>query len=298
MAQPIIGKAEFKRTADGQILLIVDPDSTWEVLKIQMPGSPSNNIMTITTDNRIVLNNNRFLLLGGQLGLGGNGTLGGVYARNLQGNTTASLFASGELTAGGVGQAGKVCVTNASGGNTILLDGSAADLFLGGANQSGTVVLRNATGMDSIRLEGQTGDINLLNADCAEDFDILESEEIDPGTVMVINDDGQLQPSKDEYDKRVAGVLSGAGDYRPGIVLDKKPSRQKRRPLALVGKVYCKVDAQYSAIMVGDLLTTSPTPGHAMKARDPFKAFGAVIGKALRALKEGHGLIPILVALQ
>jgi hypothetical protein len=58
------------------------------------------------------------------------------------------------------------------------------------------------------------------------------------------------------------------------------------------------VDAQYGAIEVGDLLTTSSTPGHAMKTCDPLKAFGAVIGKALRPLTEGQGLIPILIALQ
>jgi hypothetical protein len=69
-------------------------------------------------------------------------------------------------------------------------------------------------------------------------------------------------------------------------------------PIALMGKVYCKVDATYGAIDVGDLLTTSPTLGHAMKADDPMKAFGSVIGKALRPLKEGQELIPILIALQ
>lgn len=65
-----------------------------------------------------------------------------------------------------------------------------------------------------------------------------------------------------------------------------------------MGKVYCKVDAQFSPIEVGDLLTTSFTAGHAMKAYDPIKAFGAVIGKALRPLEGGKGLIPILIALQ
>jgi len=45
-------------------------------------------------------------------------------------------------------------------------------------------------------------------------------------------------------------------------------------------------------------LTTSPTVGHAMKARDQSRAFGCVIGKALRSLETGQGLIPILVALQ
>jgi hypothetical protein len=35
-----------------------------------------------------------------------------------------------------------------------------------------------------------------------------------------------------------------------------------------------------------------------MKASDQLKAFGAVIGKALRPLTAGQGLIPIVVALQ
>jgi hypothetical protein len=35
-----------------------------------------------------------------------------------------------------------------------------------------------------------------------------------------------------------------------------------------------------------------------MKAEDPLKAFGAVIGKALRSVGKGQVLIPILVALQ
>ena len=65
-----------------------------------------------------------------------------------------------------------------------------------------------------------------------------------------------------------------------------------------MGKVYCKVDAEPSPLEVGDLLTTSTTPGHAMKADDPTRAFGAIIGKALLPLKSGRGLIPILIALQ
>jgi hypothetical protein len=64
-----------------------------------------------------------------------------------------------------------------------------------------------------------------------------------------------------------------------------------------MGKVCCKVDATNCPIEIGSLLTSS-TKGYAMKADDHFKAFGAVIGKALQPLKEGQGIIPILVALQ
>jgi hypothetical protein len=115
---------------------------------------------------------------------------------------------------------------------------------------------------------------------------------------MVLDDQSNLQESCRPYDKRVAGVISGAGNYKPGLVLDKQQSESDRKPIALLGKVFCKVDARFGPIQVGDLLTTSPTVGHAMRVDDPFKAFGAVIGKALRPLANGQGLVPILIALQ
>lgn len=143
-----------------------------------------------------------------------------------------------------------------------------------------------------------SGDVILTGADCAEDFDIAGAHTPEPGTVLVIDEGGALRESRQAYDKKVAGVVSGAGEYRHGLVLDKRSSQEGRIPVALVGKVYCKVDAHYSPIEVGDLLTTSQTPGHAMKAGEPARAFGAVIGKALAGLEAGQGLIPILIALQ
>ena len=134
--------------------------------------------------------------------------------------------------------------------------------------------------------------------DVAEGFSTREDEIIEPGTVVVLNQHGLVRAGDEAYDKRVAGVVSGAGAYRPAIVLAKQRSEPSRLPVALVGKVCCKVDAQYSPIEVGDLLTTSPTSGHAMKAVDPLKAFGSVIGKALRPMDAGQGMIPILIALQ
>lgn len=142
------------------------------------------------------------------------------------------------------------------------------------------------------------GDIFLPGADCAEQFEVVEPELAEPGTVLVIDDAGSLRRSQMAYDRKVAGVVSGAGDFRPGIVLDKHQCQESRRPVALVGKVFCKVDAAYGAVAVGDLLTTSTTPGHAMRAGDPMRAFGAVVGKALGNLRTGQGLVPILVCLQ
>ncbi len=143
---------------------------------------------------------------------------------------------------------------------------------------------------------GVQGDIILANADFAEDFTVTEQTE--PGEVMVLTEDGTLTQSTKVYDKKVVGVLSGAGNYKPGIILDKQNNDANRKPIAMMGKVFCKVDADASPIETGDMLTTSNIPGYAMKAIDPLKAFGAVIGKALASLSEGRGLIPILVTLQ
>ncbi|MCU1453215.1 MAG: hypothetical protein JWN46_1361, partial [Acidimicrobiales bacterium] len=71
-----------------------------------------------------------------------------------------------------------------------------------------------------------------------------------------------------------------------------------RVPVALMGKVFCKVDASYGPVRVGDLLVTSPTQGHAMVGRDHQRRSGAMIGKAMANLDEGQALVPILVALQ
>jgi hypothetical protein len=153
------------------------------------------------------------------------------------------------------------------------------------------------------RFEGDvevTGDIRLANADCAEDFDVISAPEVCAGSVLVLGTAGVLEPCTSAYDRRVVGVVSGAGSYRPAVILDRlaaEPSGS-RKPIALVGKVFCAVDAAYGPVAVGDLLTTSPTPGHAMRALDPGRAFGAVLGKALADAPTGTALIPILVTLQ
>jgi hypothetical protein len=142
-----------------------------------------------------------------------------------------------------------------------------------------------------------TGDVVLTGADIAEDFDALDLGDAEPGTVMVISDDGALRPSATPYDPAVAGVVSAAGDFSPGVVLDRGATNDRPRvTLALVGKVCCWADAAGGPIRPGDLLTTSATAGHAMRA-EPGRAAGAMLGKALGPLPRGRGLVPILVAL-
>lgn len=144
-----------------------------------------------------------------------------------------------------------------------------------------------------------TGDISFPGADCAEHFAIEDDVDAEPGTVMALSSCGLLVPARRAYERKVIGVIAGAGSFRPGILLDnQRQSSGRRQPVALVGKVFCKADASYGPIEVGDLLTTSDTIGHAMRASDPGRAFGAVIGKALGSLADGIGLVPAVVALQ
>jgi hypothetical protein len=166
---------------------------------------------------------------------------------------------------------------------------------------TGSITSKDFTVSGDIAANGNInvkGDVFLTGADCAEQFDLRDDQVAEPGTVMAIDETGGLRASSKAYDRAVAGVVSGAGEFRPGIVLDQRSDAQGRAAIALVGKVYCKVDADVAPIGVGDLLTTSDRPGYAMKLADPLRGFGAAIGKALKPMASGQGLLPILVALQ
>ena len=136
-------------------------------------------------------------------------------------------------------------------------------------------------------------------ADLAEPFQMKE-EELETGSVVVIDSEhpGRLKRSRGAYDRRVAGIISGANGIDPGIALHQEGVVEGGKNVALSGRVYAQADASAGAIEPGDLLTTSDNPGHAMKAVDHARAQGAVIGKAMSALPEGTGMVLVLVSLQ
>ncbi len=174
---------------------------------------------------------------------------------------------------------------NTAGGNGVYGSSSGnAGCFDGNVQVNGNVTI--------------SGDLFLPGADCAENFDVAANQTLPPGTLVALDERGALRCSDRPYDRTVAGVIAGAGTHRPGIILDQQPSTSPRAALSLIGKAYCYADATQAPILVGDLLTSSATPGHVMKAQDPTRSFGAVVGKALRPLSAGTGLIPILIALQ
>ncbi len=135
--------------------------------------------------------------------------------------------------------------------------------------------------------------------DLAEPFPTME-EHVERGSVMVIDPDhpGQLKLSTRAYDARVAGVISGGNGLNPGISLHQEGVMEAGQNVALSGRVYVNADASYGAIRPGDLLTTSDTPGHAMRVSDHAQAQGAILGKAMGSLAEGKGLVLVLVTLQ
>ncbi len=250
------------------------------------------------------------------LHIGAKGNEGDIRVKDGKGRSVFHFDGNhANLYVGAKGNEGDIRVKDGKGRNVFRFDGNSALLEVGsgGARGSGEVAgnageinVYNGKGAVVITLDGRDGSIFATGGvfsgggDCAEEFDVAGTEEIDPGAVLVIDDESRLRPCEAEYDKKVAGVVSGANGLNPGMVLGKNGAcnDNDRLPIALNGKVYCKVDAGYSPIQTGDLLTTSPTVGHAMRADDPLKAFGAVIGKALSPLKEGRGMVPILVALQ
>jgi hypothetical protein len=142
--------------------------------------------------------------------------------------------------------------------------------------------------------------LEIMGADLAESFEV-GSAAAKPGLVVSIDPrhEGGLVVSDRPYDRRVAGVISGAGGIEPGVVMGRSiPFSRDAHPVALSGRVYCWVDTSNGPVQAGDLLTTSSVPGHAMKVTDHAKAQGAIIGKAMGELASGSELVLVLVALQ
>ena len=138
-------------------------------------------------------------------------------------------------------------------------------------------------------------------SDLAEHFNVTGDATLEPGSVVCIDpaNAGALMLSHESYDRKVAGIVSGAGDLGTGMTMSQEGHEMNGScPVALTGRVYVKADAMSGPIAPGDLLTTSSTPGHAMAVKDYTQAQGAIIGKAMTALDSGTGLVLVLVSLQ
>ena len=203
------------------------------------------------------------------------------------------------------GESGRIILANETGGESAYL--------LGGVNDGGALYLRNGSGSSTIELYGDylgTGDGRIVTeelqitggSDLSEQFDISSaSNPLQPGMVVSIDAErpGKLVVSQEAYDTKVAGIISGARGIKPGMMMGQKGTPADGfYPVALTGRVYCRADASKVPIQPGDLLTTSDTPGYAMKVTDYSQAQGAILGKAMTSLETGKGLVLVLVSLQ
>ena len=201
----------------------------------------------------------------GQSNTSGDGIAG--FATNGDGvsGTSTNGGAGVRGTANGANHEGVVGQSNTSGdgiaGFAANGDGVSGTSTNGGAGVRGTsasaghigVVGQNIAGgfaggfFGDVQINGNlqmTGDILLSGADCAERFDLRPLEQADPGSVMIVDETGGVRICDIAYDQKVVGVVSGAGTFRPGIVLDQTAQDAGRTTIALVGKVWCKVDAK------------------------------------------------------
>jgi len=200
-----------------------------------------------------------------------------------------------EGSAGG----GVIYLYNNAGINTIEIDAEESD-------SASAIRLKNSSGVTQITLDPQrTGGGRVITpvlqitggADLSEQFDI--SGDVKPGMVVSIdpNAEGKLIVSHEAYDKKVAGIISGANGVLPGMLMGQHGSEADgAHPVALSGRVYSFADQSAGTIKAGDLLTASSVPGHCMKVTDHVKAQGAIIGKAMGKVK--NGMVLVLVNLQ
>jgi hypothetical protein len=175
--------------------------------------------------------------------------------------------------------------------------GTPKGVLLVSEQNAGQVAVFNTAGNPRFILDGNAG---LLSApgDVAERFP--SAAQLEPGSVVAIDPSaaGAVIAASRPYDRRVAGVVSGANDYRPGITLRADDSVKNAVPVTLTGTVYCLASNVNGAIHAGDLLTTSAVTGHAMRVSDIDAAHGAIVGKALEDLRGDRGLVMILASLQ
>jgi len=169
----------------------------------------------------------------------------------------------------------------------------------GGGPDAMTILPNGTTRVQVLQITG--------GADLAEHLNVTDSKlsdefNIAPGMVVSIDPTGnrKFKLADEPYDRKRVGIISGGNGVKSGLVLRQEgnPEADGDQPVALTGQVWCYADASFGAIEPGDLLTTSSTPGHAMKVADFDRARFAVLGQALTGLKEGRGWVQVLVGKQ
>jgi collagen triple helix repeat protein len=196
------------------------------------------------------------------------------------------------------------------GGSVVLFTstGTPVLLFSSGPKGNSFAKFKNHEGKDAAFIGCDNGgngrvDINGTKVlDYAEAFELAARQGVGPGTVMaVVGTGGRIAPSESPFERRVVGVISGAGGLQPGSVIGSREDGSNDLPVAVSGQVAVRVCLEGGPIEPGDLLVASSRPGVAMRAVDPSRAVGAVVGKALEAFGSSQGkegLVRMMVMLR
>ncbi len=267
-------------------------------------GAPNTN-MAATTQTLLAITAD------GNMGVGVSSPLAGLHVRGkslLVDNTSG--FGDVTLTATTSAIGGLIELRNNTNIRTVAM--RAGD----GSGISGELIFYNNTGtVSSLELDGDyaaTGRSRIIvdelqikgGADFAEYFDVATTATVKPEPGMLVSIDeenaGKLIISNTAYDKKVAGVISGANGIKPGMLMGHKGTIANGEfPVAITGRVYVQAETLSNAILPGDLLTTSAIAGHAMKAANTKKSAGAIIGKAMSKLEKGSkGMVLVLLGIQ
>lgn len=170
-----------------------------------------------------------------------------------------------------------------------------------GTEVSRISLITNYNGSQDARIITDELEIN-GGSDLAELFEINNGkDQIKPGLLVSLDPDspGQLRISESAYDRNIAGVISGANGVKPGILMGQEGTLANGGDLVTIsGRTYVQCNTLGGPIKIGDLLTSSPVPGEAMKAGKRRKSRGAVIGKAMSNLDQGSQFVLVLVNLQ
>jgi Collagen triple helix repeat (20 copies) len=228
----------------------------------------------------------------------------GVYGTSQSG---AGVAGSGQSSFGvqatgnaaGLSGAALDVIANHSAGIAILANATSTDATAVFANGNGAGVILKGFGpggATEFQVDA-SGDVYAHGAFHPNGVDYSDqlpaTTNIGPGDVVVIGADGLLHRSSHRASRKVAGVFS----TQPGVVGQRDDERRTTIPVALAGMIPVKVTNENGDIQPGDLLVSSSTPGHAMRAsQNP--ASGTVIGKAMEALRASSGEIQMLVMLR
>ena len=162
-------------------------------------------------------------------------------------------------------------------------------------------IVRFSVGIVAGRTRVSTQEVEILGgSDLSEYFDVHSSPSVAPGMlVSIAGEDGSLALTAKKRDKKVVGIVSGANGIETGLMMGQRGSiADGDTPIALTGRTYVYATTENGAIEAGDFLTSSSTPGYAMKVKKHGKAKGAIVGKAMTSLREGSGFVLVLINLQ